>query len=64
MMLVVAAQEGASLALPLDFLGQGKSQHFRVPALECLVVVDEQLHRTDAGDLEGLGQQHAVDVVL
>ena len=39
---------------PLDFFGQCKSQDIGVPAFECFIVVDEKIHRADAGDLEGL----------
>jgi hypothetical protein len=56
MMLVVAAQKGASFALPLDFFGQGEAEHLGVPAFEFCIVVDKKFHWTDSGDFKRLRQ--------
>ena len=64
MMLSVAAQVGRPLALPLYFLRQGKSCDLPVPPRRRFVVIDKEIYRTDAGDLEGLGKQQAVNIIF
>ena len=63
MVLAAAAQEGAVLTLPADFLREDKAHHIPIERHRSGEVVDEEVHRPDAGDLERLRQEDAVDVV-
>src|SRR5207248_1214667 len=59
----VAAQEDAPLALPRDLLGEREAEHVAVEPLGSRQVVHEQLDRADLGDLERPRQEDAVHVV-
>src|SRR5919108_2545948 len=63
-MFVITTQKRAALALPLYFFSQHEAHHLLVPSFQRFIVVDKKVHRADAGNLERLRQQQAIDAVL